>query len=284
MFNPAGLGSGKVPQCIPGKGAAEGSPAAPLFPLRVPGAIAPLKTVSSENCLYLNVYTKYANKPGAKKPVFVYIGGGSNMNSNAMTEIYNPTPKAGPSTVPDFLETVDAVVVTFNYRLGPFGFLAHPSLSAEAGGTSGTYGNLDQILALKWVQSHIVHFGGAADNVTVFGESAGALNTNILSASPLASGLFKRTIQQSAYNVPVVWAGSLSGVLSDPSAASNNAVLKINPFDARGKPKWPALADLEKVGTGLTVVLAAPCPRGVVSGQEGSHFRRMAWMSAMSSA
>ncbi|MFT5533862.1 MAG: carboxylesterase type B [Burkholderiaceae bacterium] len=271
-FDPAGLGSGRVPQCMPGEGAVEGSSALLALPFSVPGAFAPLKIVSSENCLYLNVYTKYANKD-SKKPVFVYIHGGGNRYGTAMTNLYNPTPKGGPSAVPSFLETVDGVVVTFNYRVGPFGFLAHPSLTAEAEGTSGTYGNLDQILALKWVQSNIAKFGGAANNVTVFGESAGALNTSILSASPLANGLFQRTIQQSGYSLPLMFAGNLAGVLSDKSSAANNAVLKINAFDPEGFPKWPSLKELEKIGTGLAAVLANECPTGVKSGQEGDRFR-----------
>jgi carboxylesterase type B len=264
-FDPAGLGAGKLPRCIPGMGAAEGDETA-LPSYQIPGAAELPTGVDSENCLYLNVYTKYANS-AARKPVFVWIHGGANTLGTAMTALYDPTPHVGP-TVPAFMETVDAVVVTINYRLGPFGFLAHPLLTAEAG-TSGTYGSLDQILALQWVQSHIARFGGAADNVTVFGESAGALDINILSASPLAAGLFKRTIQESVYNFPMAWAANFSTALTEPSNVANNAVLQIDPFDSMGRPKWPTLADQERIGTGLAAVLATACPSGVVSGQPG---------------
>ncbi|MDY7574702.1 carboxylesterase family protein [Actimicrobium sp. CCI2.3] len=271
-FDPAGLGSRKVPKCMPGEPAAEGSYVIPIpeLPLMVPGALVnfPLATVNSENCLYLNVYTKYANKKDSKKPVFVYIPGGGNMQGSAMTSIYDPAPNKVPANATSFLQKVDAVVVTLNYRVGPFGFLAHPELTKEAG-TSGTYGNLDQLLALKWVQNNIDQFGGDPDNVTLFGESAGALNTSILNVSPLAAGLFKRTIQQSGYNLPLMWASSLTGVLSDKGSTINNTHVQITPFDANGRPKWPTLADMEMFGTGLVDVLTFPCPTGVMSGQDG---------------
>ena len=141
----------------------------------------------SEDCLYLNVWTQGPGED-ARRPVMVWIYGGGNTN--------------GYSQEPEYLgHSIAArgvVYVSLNYRLGALGFLAHPGLSAEsANGVSGNYGILDQLAALKWVQENIAAFGGDPDNVTVFGESAGAANTATLIASPLAQGLFHRAISQS---------------------------------------------------------------------------------------
>src|SRR5690606_18361606 len=90
------------------------------------------------------------------------------------------------------------VVVSVAYRVGPLGFLAHPELTSESPhGTSGNYGLMDQIAALQWVKANIEAFGGDPDNVTVFGQSAGATSISILMASPAAQGLFHRAIGQS---------------------------------------------------------------------------------------
>jgi para-nitrobenzyl esterase len=96
-------------------------------------------------------------------------------------------------------KTHNVVVVSFNYRLGPFGWFSHPALNTEgsAADRSGNYGNLDTIRALQWVQNNIAAFGGNPENVTVFGESAGGMNTYVLLASPLAKGLFQQAIIQS---------------------------------------------------------------------------------------
>jgi len=148
----------------------------------------------SENCLYLNVWTQGPGED-ARRPVMVWIYGGGNTN--------------GYSQEPEYLGHAIAargvVYVSLNYRLGALGFLAHPGLSAEsANGVSGNYGILDQLAALKWVRENIAAFGGDPDNVTVFGESAGAANTATLIASPLAQGLFHRAISQSGgYTVDV---------------------------------------------------------------------------------
>src|SRR5206468_3817223 len=105
------------------------------------------------------------------------------------------------------------VLVSVNYRLGVFGFLAHPELSTESDHhSSGNYGFLDQLAALRWVNKNIAAFGGNPDNVTIFGESAGSWSVNVLVASPLAKGLFRRAIGQSG----ALFAGSrqvLSGQL-----------------------------------------------------------------------
>lgn len=141
----------------------------------------------SEDCLYLNVWTK-ARRRGDKLPVMVWIhGGGFAFGSSS-------TPASDGGT----LANKDVVVVTFNYRLGVFGFLSRPDLDAESNGRkSGMYGLHDQVAALRWVKANIAAFGGDPDNVTVFGESAGAHAIGMLMASPLAKGLFHKAIGQS---------------------------------------------------------------------------------------
>lgn len=141
----------------------------------------------SEDCLYLNVWTRHARKAD-KRPVMVWIYGGGNRNGYAQE----------PEYLGDRLAERDVVYVSLNYRVGALGFLAHPGLSAESReGVSGNYGILDQITALNWVKRNIAAFGGDPDNMTVFGESAGAANTATLIASPLAAGLFQHAISQS---------------------------------------------------------------------------------------
>ncbi|QQO21448.1 carboxylesterase family protein [Bradyrhizobium diazoefficiens] len=137
-----------------------------------------------EDCLYLNVWTA-ARHEDDRRPVMVWIhGGGFQFGSSA-----NPATDGGA------LAAKGVVVVSFNYRLGIFGFLAHPDLDAEA--PSGNYGLQDQLAALRWVKANIAAFGGDPDNVTLFGESAGAMAVGILMTSPLAHGLFHRAIGQS---------------------------------------------------------------------------------------
>lgn len=140
----------------------------------------------SEDCLYLNVWT--AAEAADRLPVMVWIHGGG------LTR--------GAGSLPNYdgavLAQKGVVLVTFNYRLNVFGFLAHPALTAESPHhSSGNYGVLDQIAALEWVQRNIGRFGGDPQNVTIFGESAGSWSVNFLMASPLAKGLFHRAIGQS---------------------------------------------------------------------------------------
>ncbi len=142
---------------------------------------------TSEDCLYLNVWT--ANLDGAERqPVMVWIHGGSNTHGGADAPQLDGTRLAASGVV----------VVTFNYRLGLLGFLAHPALSAESERrSSGNYGLLDQIAALEWVRSHIEAFGGDPDRVTLAGVSSGGADVLYLMSSPLAEGLFHRAISQS---------------------------------------------------------------------------------------
>ncbi|MBN1421318.1 MAG: carboxylesterase family protein [Planctomycetes bacterium] len=150
-------------------------------------AIGADRAPQDEDCLSLNVWTP-AKSEGEKLAVMVWIhGGGFSIGSSAQT-VYD-----GAS-----LARRGVVVVTINYRLGPFGFFAHPLLSKESPrGVSGNYGLLDQIEALRWVRRNIARFGGDPGRVTIFGESAGAVSVGCLMVSPLAAGLFHRAIAQS---------------------------------------------------------------------------------------
>jgi para-nitrobenzyl esterase len=140
-----------------------------------------------EDCLFLNVVTPVwpAKQP---LPVMLWLHGGGNEGGSASNAFYN-----GGTLV-----THGVLLVTVNYRLGIFGFFAHPALSAEsAHHGSGNYGLMDQILALRWVRENIANFGGDPDNITVFGESAGAIDTGLLMTSGLSKGLFQRAIAES---------------------------------------------------------------------------------------
>jgi para-nitrobenzyl esterase len=141
----------------------------------------------SEDCLYLNIWTP-AKSPKDKLPVMVWIHGGGFTRGYGASEAYNG----------EKLARKGAVIVTINYRLGIFGFFAHPALSAESPHhASGNYALLDQIAALEWVKKNIAGFGGDPGRVTIFGESAGSWSVNALMASPLAKGLFHRAIGES---------------------------------------------------------------------------------------
>lgn len=142
----------------------------------------------SEDCLSLNIW---APEDARDAPVFFWIHGGSLTSGAGSEAMYDGARMAARHGI---------VVVSINYRLGVLGYLAHPALSAESRrGVSGNYGLLDQIAALKWVKANIGAFGGDADNVTIAGESAGALSVLYLMATPQAQGLFHRAVAQSAY-------------------------------------------------------------------------------------
>ena len=146
---------------------------------------------SDEDCLYLNVWTP---SPTGKAPVMVWIHGGGNVNGSAN----EPLPYVGGGLFYDgsHLAKNGVVVVSLNYRLGVLGFFSHKGL-ADEGGNVGNQGLLDQVAALKWVQSNIAKFGGDPDNVTIFGESAGSLDVCLHVASPKARGLFHKAISES---------------------------------------------------------------------------------------
>jgi len=155
--------------------------------LPFPSDAAPLGTPPAEDCLNLNVWAP--EKPAAPKlPVMVWIHGGGFVNGGSSPAVYDGSHFARRGIV----------FVSFNYRLGRFGFFAHPALSKETPeGPLGNYGYLDQIAALQWVQRNIAAFGGDPKNVTLFGESAGGGSVNTLMISPLAKGLFQKAICES---------------------------------------------------------------------------------------
>jgi para-nitrobenzyl esterase len=146
----------------------------------------PVRYGQSEDCLYLNVWT--TAREGDRRPVMVWIFGGGFRAGDTANPLYDGTA----------LARAGVVVVSIAYRVWKFGFLAHPELSAESPhGVSGNYGLLDQIAALRWVRENIDRFGGDPENVTIFGQSAGASSVCYLTVSPLARGLFARAIAQS---------------------------------------------------------------------------------------
>ncbi|HEY5466187.1 MAG TPA: carboxylesterase family protein [Clostridia bacterium] len=141
----------------------------------------------SEDCLYLNVWTPAVAK-SEKLPVLFWIHGGGFVHG-AGSEIEFDGEAISKS---------GAILVTFNYRVGVFGFLAHPELTRESPeGSSGNYGIQDQIAALKWTRQNIAAFGGDPDNITIFGQSAGAMSVQLLLASPLVAGDIARAVAQS---------------------------------------------------------------------------------------
>ena len=139
----------------------------------------------SEDCLYLNVW---GPATGENHPVLVWIHGGSLTSGSGAERMFNGEAAA----------RAGVVMVTFNYRLGVFGYLSHPELSAETNyGGSGNYGLMDQAAAIRWVASNIRAFGGNPDRITIAGESAGAFSVSALCASPEVRGLFSQAISQS---------------------------------------------------------------------------------------
>lgn len=209
--------------------------------------------VSSEDCLYLNVWAR----PGLKQaPVIVFIHGGAFYIGAGSNGIY-----AG-----DSLAREDAVFVSFNYRLGPLGFLALPELSAESPhGASGNYGLMDQIAALAWVQRNIARFGGDPGNVTIAGQSAGSMSVLALQASPLAKGLFHRAVGMSGAMIggpitmpPLAQAERDGERLKAVWKAQSLAQLRTLPADRLVVPRVPG-----GPGTGPAIdghVLPAPIP------------------------
>ncbi len=168
---------------------------------------------TNEDCLYLNVWTP-AKLPREKLAVMVWIyGGGFTIGGTSMS-LYNGKNFAKKGVV----------LVSIAYRLGRFGFLAHPELSREQGGHSGNYGLLDQIAGLQWVKHNIAAFGGDPNRVTIFGESAGGIAVSMLSASPLAKGLFRGAISESGGNfAPVHQTGTEGGENMDSLATAEKS-------------------------------------------------------------
>jgi para-nitrobenzyl esterase len=180
----------------------------------------------SEDCLYLNIWMPEHRSPG-KLPVMVWIYGGgfaAGATSEARQDGGNLTKKG-------------VMVVSFGYRLGVFGFFAHPELTRESGHkASGNYGLLDQVAALQWVKANIAAFGGDPDNVTIFGESAGSFSVSALMASPLSQGLFQRAIGESG-----AFFGNTLPVRSRAKAEAAGELFAESSFDAHSLTDLRAL-------------------------------------------
>ena len=195
---------------------------------------------SSEDCLYLNVWTPQWPAE-SKLPVMVWFHGGGNYAGTASSDGSD-----GAS-----LARHGVIVVTANYRLSVFGFFAHPELTRESPSkASGNYGLMDQIAALQWVKANIAGFGGDPANVTIFGQSAGAVDVNVLMTSPMAAGLFHRVIAESgtvtrnpdALTLGLVPLGNLMPVREGPLGISDAATL----------------AEAERAGAALAALWKAP--------------------------
>jgi para-nitrobenzyl esterase len=210
--------------------------------LPFPSDAAPLGTKPDEDCLVMNVW-RPANSEGRKLPVMVWIYGGGFVNGGSSPAVYDGSQFARQGIV----------FVSFNYRLGRFGFFAHPALTkANAdGGLLGNYAYMDQIAALKWVQRNAAAFGGDASNVTVFGESAGGGSVHMLLTSPLAKGLFARAVIESG--------GGRGGLLGSRSVhdvePTGVAFAKANGIEGDGPGALAALRALpqEKLVNGLNM-------------------------------
>jgi para-nitrobenzyl esterase len=175
-----------------------------------------------EDCLYLNVW---APSPRPKKAaVMVWIHGGGNFAGSAGDKVPDPLAGADSPRWYDgqiFAEQQGVIVVTLNYRLGPFGFFSHPALAAE-GSPKANQGLLDQKLALEWVRDNIEKFGGDPDNVTLFGESAGSADVCFHVVSPLSKGLFHRAISQSG--------GCVTSPLATPDSRVEDTAASMRAF------------------------------------------------------
>jgi para-nitrobenzyl esterase len=183
----------------------------PSQPDRVPNNVTvdlPDSPKTSEDCLYLNVWTS-ANRAGDRLPVMVWIFGGA----------YTEGGGSSKHNDGEALAKKGVVLVTFNYRLGPFGFFSHPELTKESGrNASGNQALADAIATLQWVKRNIAAFGGDASNVTIFGESAGAAMVGGLVGSPVAKGLFHRAISESG-----AWMGLGMGPMTPLAQAERAA-------------------------------------------------------------
>jgi para-nitrobenzyl esterase len=146
----------------------------------------------SEDCLFLNVYTPADATKKSKLPVMFWIHGGG----------YSGGASSEPRHNGDFLPLKGVVLVTINYRLGVFGFLVTDEMAKENNGAAGNWGLMDMVAALQWVKKNIGAFGGDANNVTIFGESAGSFAVSTLMASPMAQGLFEKAIGESGAAFP----------------------------------------------------------------------------------
>ena len=212
---PAGRGGGG------GRGAAApgAAPQAPAAPPREPAR--------AEDCLYLNVWTS-ATSANDKRPVMVWIYGGGFTGGSGGLAWYDG----------ENLASKGPVIVTLNYRLGSLGFFAHPELAKESGhNASGNYGMMDAIAALQWVKKNISAFGGDPNNVTIAGESAGAIMVGALLGSPQAKGLYHRAIAESGGWMGLTMGRMASGQTAQANGAKTMDALGVKTIaELRAKP------------------------------------------------
>jgi para-nitrobenzyl esterase len=208
----------------------------------------------SEDCLNLNVFTPPDAAPGSALPVMVYLHGGSDEYGDNRARV-------------GALVEQGVIVVVPNYRLGVFGFMGHPLLTAEDGGlTSPNYGLYDQVEALRWVRDNVAAFGGDPDNVTLFGVSAGAQNAMSQLANPLARGLFHKAIVASGYTSRrrladlELWGESVARWLGCDVAADVLGCLRSRSYEEVTDAYFgvcdttPVLCDFHPVIDGITLV------------------------------
>jgi para-nitrobenzyl esterase len=219
-----------------GRGGGRGAAAAPAA-----AAAPPREPARSEDCLYANVWSS-ATGPNDKRPVMVWIYGGGFTGGSGGLAWYDG----------ENLAAKGPVIVTFNYRLGSLGFFSHPDLAKEGGhGGSGNYGMMDAIAMLQWVKRNIAAFGGDPNNVTIAGESAGAVMVGALVGSPQAKGLFHRAIAESGG-----WMGLTMGHMRTTATAQAEGAKTMDALgvktlrDLRAKP----LEELTGLSAGGLVV------------------------------
>src|SRR5262245_51508610 len=198
-------------------------------------AAPPREPARSEDCLYANVWTD-ANNSNDRRPVMVWIYGGGFTGGSGGLAWYDG----------ENLAAKGPVIVTFNYRLGAFGFFAHPELAKESGrNASGNYGMMDAIAMLQWVKKNISAFGGDPNNVTIAGESAGAIMIGALVGAPGANGLFHRAIAQSGGWMRLTMARMNTSAQAQENGAKAMATLGVKTItELRAKP----LAELTGLG------------------------------------
>ena len=203
------------------------------------------QTVQSEDCLYLNIWTptNAVGQPDRKLPVAFWVHGGAYFNGYGHEITMDG----------DAWASRGVILVTINYRLGIFGFLTHPELSAEsADGTSGNYGTYDQVAALKWVHKNIAQFGGDPNNITVLGQSAGAASIKNLVSSPLSKGMIKNAVIQSGGGIGAF--GSSDNGQKEAEATGMTFMKKFNCRtlkDMRAVPAEELLRVFKAEGMGL---------------------------------
>src|SRR5581483_3638862 len=212
------------------RGGAEAPGARGAAPAPAPVQAAPeppREPARSEDCLYANVWTS-ANSANDRRPVMVWIYGGGFTGGSGGLAWYDG----------ENLAAKGPVIVTFNYRLGALGFFAHPDLAKQSGrNASGNYGMMDAIAMLQWVKRNISAFGGDPNNVTIAGESAGAIMIGALVGSPQAKGLFHRAIAESGGWMGLTMAKMATSAQAQENGAKAVAALGVKSIaELRAKP------------------------------------------------